>query len=101
VRNTKVVDVIRELESFGIEVCVHDPVCSESEASEEFGLQLRSFRDLTKASATILAVAHKQFLAMTPADWMGITERNGCIIDVKAKLSAQDVKESGLHLWQL
>ncbi len=60
-RNSRVVDVIRELESFGIRVNVHDPVASARDAENEYGIRLVDWEQLPLAEATVVAVAHQKF----------------------------------------
>jgi UDP-N-acetyl-D-galactosamine dehydrogenase len=60
-RNSKVIDVIRELQSFGCNVLVHDPVAESAEAEHEYGVSLTAWNDLPRASAIVAAVAHKEY----------------------------------------
>jgi UDP-N-acetyl-D-galactosamine dehydrogenase len=101
VRNTKVVDVIEELRSFGAEVFVHDPVCDASDVKREYGLQLHELDALPRADATVLAVAHRQFRAMSVEQFARLTVPGGCIIDVKATLPRAAFAAVGLDLWQV
>ena len=55
-------DIIHELESYGVEVAVHDPLASEKEALHEYDVALTRWDDLPVADAIILAVAHEEFL---------------------------------------
>eukprot|EP01031_Cornospumella_fuschlensis_P000659 gene659-834_t len=66
-RNSKVIDVIRELESFGATVHVHDPVAEADEAQHEYGVDLVAWDRLPQANAIVAAVAHKE-LADKPLD---------------------------------
>jgi UDP-N-acetyl-D-galactosamine dehydrogenase len=100
-RNSRVIDVIQELRSYGVEAFVHDPVVSAQDAKEEYDIDLVDWKALPAAAATILAVAHKEFLARPISDFAGKTQRGGCIVDVKAKLDPQAVQEQGLKLWRL
>ncbi|MDA1118735.1 MAG: hypothetical protein O2979_12205 [Proteobacteria bacterium] len=100
-RNSRVIDVIQELRSYGIEVFVHDPVVSPHDAKEEYGIDLVGWRELPAAAATILAVAHKEFLARPVSDYASKTQRGGCLVDVKAKLDPKAVQEQGLTIWRL
>jgi len=100
-RNSRVIDVIQELRSYGVEVFVHDPVVSAHEAKEEYGLELAAWDALPVASATVLAVAHNVFLARPVADFAAKTARGGCLVDVKAKLDPLAVEKQGLKLWRL
>ena len=64
IRNSKVVDIIRELHEFGVETFVHDPLAAPEDALHEYGLKLADWDSLPVADALIVAVAHKQFLEM-------------------------------------
>jgi UDP-N-acetyl-D-galactosamine dehydrogenase len=101
VRNTKVVDVINELITFGVDVFVHDPVCDASDVQREYGIGLLAFDELPLADATVIAVAHEAFRKLDPAAFTRFTVRGGCIIDVKACVSKAALLECGLESWQL
>ena len=100
-RNSRVIDVIRELESYGVRVAVHDPVVSAAEARHEYGIELSSWDELPVADATVLAVPHKEFLQRQTRDFISKTGTSGCLIDIKSKLDAQAVEEAGLAIWRL
>lgn len=100
-RNSRVIDVIRELESYGVRVAVHDPVVSAAEARHEYGIELSSWDELPVADATVLAVPHAEFLKRQTRDFISKTGKNGCLIDIKSKLDAQAVEEAGLAIWRL
>lgn len=100
-RNSRVIDVIQELRSYGVDVAVHDPVVDPHDAREEYGIDLVDWKDLPSAVATILAVAHKEFLARPISDYAGKTQRGGCLVDVKAKLDPKALEEQGLRVWRL
>ena len=61
IRNTKVVDIINELKSYGVHVDVHDPWVNEADATHEYGLQLVEEPNENHYDAVVIAVAHKQF----------------------------------------
>src|SRR6185295_14972643 len=83
IRNSKVIDVIRELEQFGCEVFVHDPEADPDDTLHEYGVKLRSWSELPVADATILAVAHQSFLSLTPEQIMEKTVKRGVLALVK------------------
>jgi UDP-N-acetyl-D-mannosaminuronate dehydrogenase len=60
-RNSKVIDVINELKSYGCTVHVHDPVAESAEAEHEYGVSLTAWDKLPRAAAIVGAVAHKQY----------------------------------------
>src|SRR3954467_2494527 len=83
IRNSKVIDVIRELEQFGCEVFVHDPEADSDETQHEYGVKLRSWSELPVADAIILAVAHKDFVEMPAEKYLEKVVRQGCFVQVK------------------
>jgi UDP-N-acetyl-D-glucosamine/UDP-N-acetyl-D-galactosamine dehydrogenase len=100
-RNSKVVDVILELQSYGIQVSVHDPLVSAAEAHHEYGIDLSSWDALPTADALVLAVAHREFLAQ---GWTALTSKvrpKGCMIDVKAALDRDGLEAAGYRVWRL
>jgi UDP-N-acetyl-D-galactosamine dehydrogenase len=100
-RNSKVVDVVRELESFGVEVSVHDPQSSPDEAMHEYGIRLVGWEELPAADALILAVAHRQFLSMPFETLTSKVVPEGCVIDVKSALDRSRLEAAGLRVWRL
>jgi UDP-N-acetyl-D-glucosamine/UDP-N-acetyl-D-galactosamine dehydrogenase len=101
IRNSKVVDVIRELESFGADVSVCDPRASPEHASHEYGLSLTQWKDLPKVDALVIAVAHEEFLAQPLEDLLSRVVPGGCVIDVKARLDKAKVEARGFRFWRL
>jgi UDP-N-acetyl-D-galactosamine dehydrogenase len=100
-RNSKVIDVINELKTFGIEVHVHDPVPDPKEAVHEYGIELAPWDALPRADALVAAVAHRQFLALSPTQLAAKVAANGCVMDVKARLDATALRAAGLSVWRL
>jgi UDP-N-acetyl-D-galactosamine dehydrogenase len=100
-RNSKVVDIIRELHEFGVETYVHDPAASKDDALHEYGIRLCDWDDLPAADATILAVAHKCFLDYPVAEYAKKIVRHGCFIDVKAVFDPAEFRREGLRVWRL
>ncbi|MFZ2627867.1 MAG: UDP binding domain-containing protein, partial [Rugosibacter sp.] len=83
-RNSKVPDIITELQSYGVTVSVHDPLADADEAMHEYGLALTAWDELPAADAVVIAVAHDAYRQLGAA---GIAERlnaAGCIVDVKS-----------------
>jgi UDP-N-acetyl-D-galactosamine dehydrogenase len=101
IRNSKVVDIIRELESFGVAVQVHDPLAQAAAAEHEYGIRLSSTDALLPSDAVVLAVSHDQYVA---DGWPAIVRllKGGCgiVFDVKAKLDPA-ATPPGVELWRL
>ncbi|WP_421874956.1 nucleotide sugar dehydrogenase [Marinoscillum sp.] len=83
IRNSKVIDIYRELTDFGIDVDVHDPQADPDEVLQEYGFELVKNPDLTNYKGLILAVAHQAYLSQ---DWNAIRKNVSVIYDVKACL---------------
>jgi UDP-N-acetyl-D-galactosamine dehydrogenase len=100
-RNSKVVDIVRELDSFGIAVQVHDPLASGDEALSELGIALTDMSSLRPADAVILAVGHEHYVS---AGWPMVTSLlkngEGLVFDVRSKLDRK-TKPGGVELWRL
>jgi UDP-N-acetyl-D-galactosamine dehydrogenase len=100
-RNSKVIDVIRELESYGVTVHVHDPVAAPEEAMHEYGVRLVPWEHLPRANAIVAAVAHKEFKARPLDDYVGKLAPGGLYVDVKCQADAAALRSRGLHVWRL
>ncbi len=100
-RNSKVVDIVRELELFGLTVQIHDPLASAADAKHEYGLTLTDFSSLRPADAIIVAVAHDHYIA---GGWPLIERMleggKGLVLDIKMKLD-RATTPSGIELWRL
>ena len=100
-RNSRVIDVINELKSYGIEVYVHDPLASKSEAMHEYGVELVSWKDLPVADAIVMAVVHNNLLDMPLPEYLSKVKQNGCFIDVKSRFDRDALQAAGLRVWRL
>jgi len=100
-RNTKVIDCIRELEPLGINVRVCDPVANAKDAKREYDIELVDMNELQDMDAVILAVAHTVFQEMDRADFFGRCRKGAPIMDVKCMLDPEEVCSAGLSLWRL
>lgn len=100
-RNTKVIDIIRELQEYGVEVQVTDPMADPAEAHHEYGLKLTPFEDLRHADAVVLAVAHGTFLKLTTPELLKLAGEKPVIIDVKSALKGDELRAAGASYWRL
>jgi UDP-N-acetyl-D-galactosamine dehydrogenase len=100
-RNSRVVDIVRELASFGIVAQVHDPLALAAEAEHEYGVRLVEMPSLSRADAVILAVAHDDYVR---GGWAMIEKLlkpgGGVVLDVKNMLDRAG-KPPGVELWRL
>jgi UDP-N-acetyl-D-galactosamine dehydrogenase len=100
-RNSRVIDVIHELRSYGADVRVHDPVADAREAVHEYGVELTPWSALPRAHALVLAVAHREFAARPVGDFIAKLEPGGLFVDVKCQADANSLRASGISVWRL
>jgi len=105
IRNSKVIDIVRELEEYQVEVLVHDPLADPEEVRHEYGLELTDPADAGPVDAVIWAVAHDAFVRdFTPSRLKELCGNgNGCgvVVDVRSVLEREAVEELGLRYWSL
>lgn len=90
-RNTRIVDIIDELQQFGINVEVYDPWVDVAEAEEEYGIKVEKELKKDEYDAVILAVSHDQFKEMGASDIHALGKDNHVLYDVKYLLSPDEV----------
>ena len=100
-RNSRVIDIINELRTFGVDIFVHDPVPQAGDARHEYGIDLVSWEQLPVADAMIAAVAHQPFLSMPVSALASKVVKNGCFIDVKSQFDQTALRAAGLRVWRL
>jgi len=101
VRNSKVIDVVRELRSFGANVFVHDPIADPAECEHEYGVQLTEWEALPKAGAIVAAVSHTEYAAMGLTVLASKLVRGGVFADVKCSHDPEAIRRLGLVGWRL
>jgi len=100
-RNSRVIDVVRELESYGAKVHVHDPVASPTDAAHEYGVKLVDWDELPRAGAIVAAVAHGHFRERTVDDMVAKLHPGGVFMDVKGQADAAALRNHGIEVWRL
>lgn len=101
IRNSKVIDIVRELTRVGIAVQVHDPLAAADDVDHEYAIALTAFETLKPADAVILAVAHGDYLAGGwPLMVALLKGAQGIVLDVKSRLDRAR-KPDGIELWRL
>jgi UDP-N-acetyl-D-galactosamine dehydrogenase len=101
IRNTRVVDVVDELKSYGARVHVHDPIASPSEAREEYGIELVSWEALPRSPAIVAAVPHRALLRRSAQDYADKLMGGGLLVDVKCKADVKELRSAGISVWRL
>ena len=104
-RNSKVDDIIKRLNSYGITPLVVDPWADEKEAFREYGVKLSRLEEISDADCLIVAVAHDMFRKMTLAQYKKLyrnaPDNEKVLLDVKGLFNVNELKESGLCWWRL
>ena len=101
-RNTKVIDIYRELQEYGITPVVADPAADADEAKRLYGIEFVDMDTIRDMDAVILAVSHEQFKGLTVADFDKFYgERRKVLIDVKSMLDKTAFNEAGYVYWRL
>ena len=105
-RNTRVIDVIRELQEYGVDVLVHDPLADAGEVRHEYGLSFAALDELANLDALILAVPHKAYAENGVLEPVALHARfavpdKALLLDVKGCLSPSAVQAEGMAYWRL
>jgi UDP-N-acetyl-D-galactosamine dehydrogenase len=101
IRNSKVIDVIRGLESWGLNVIVHDSQANSSETEREYGIKLASSKEFVNLDAIVTCVAHREYKELTASDYRGMLGGNGAVFDIKCIMNREDFAQQGVRLWRL
>jgi UDP-N-acetyl-D-glucosamine/UDP-N-acetyl-D-galactosamine dehydrogenase len=100
-RNSKVIDLIREFQSFGIKVNVCDPIAEPSDAIHEYGISLIPLSALKKTDCVVLAVNHKEFLKNNAEKVLDLINKNGLLVDVKSAIDPALSQAINITTWRL
>lgn len=105
IRNSKVVDIIKRLNEFGIQPTIVDPWAREEDTLKEYGMKLTTLKDVKNADCIIVAVAHDEFknvnIDKIKTLYRKADDREKVLIDVKGIYDISTLKESGLNWWRL
>jgi UDP-N-acetyl-D-galactosamine dehydrogenase len=100
-RNSKVMDVIREFQDYGIKVQVSDVQADPVEASSEYGIELIGFDELRPATAVVVAVSHSIYRSLSAEQLTAIMKQNPVLIDVKGIYDRTTMRNAGIRVWRL
>ncbi|KDD69730.1 UDP-N-acetyl-D-galactosamine dehydrogenase [Pseudomonas sp. BT76 TE3572] len=100
-RNSRVIDIIRELEDFGVKVQVFDPEAEAAEALHEYGVSLLKLDELQPAAAVVIAVAHDAYARWTNDEYLKLMHTAPVVIDVKGICDGPALQSAGARFWRL
>jgi UDP-N-acetyl-D-galactosamine dehydrogenase len=99
IRNSRVPDILTELNTFGIKPVAHDPLASPEEVGHEYGLTLERLPRFKDLDALILAVPHRQYLEK-PGKLTAMLREGGVLVDIKSTLDPKTIP-GNLRYWSL
>lgn len=100
-RNTRVVDIIKVLRGYGVDLVVHDPVADPQDAAAHYALELTPWDSLGRLDGAVLAVAHEAFVSAPLSRWLALLKRPAVVIDVKSMLSDTAAWPDDIAIWRL
>jgi len=101
-RNTRVVDIVHELEEYGIQVLVHDPMADPDEAYQHYQLNLCTMDMLKGVDAVVVAVMHKVYRELGLSGIAGLcTNGQPIVVDVKSILDQEEANRQNIIYWRL
>ena len=102
-RNTKVIDIVKELEEYGIHALVSDPEAEAEEVYREYGIHMVDMSEVKDMDAVILAVAHTAFTKLTERDFkqMFSVDSKKVLLDIKGLLNRKEYENAGYLYWRL
>ena len=100
-RNTKVIDIIKELEEYGVHIQVNDPRANPDEAKDKYGIHLIPFDRLEKSDALIIAVAHDCFKTLNIEVLKGIMNDHAILFDLKGIFDKEIIRENKIELLRI
>ena len=101
-RNSKVADLVKELQEFGCEVYVNDPLAEAEQALHEYGITLREWHQLPQnADAIVAAVSHAKYTTQPVANLLAPLKRCGVFIDIKSAYMHEAITATGAYMWRL
>ena len=101
IRNSKVFDIIKELQDYGVTCLPHEPLANSADVKHEYGIDLVEFEQLNKLNAIILAVPHKEYQSLDPQVLKKQFATQPIIIDVKSILDRDAFEQAGFTVWRL
>lgn len=99
IRNSKVIDIYRELCAFGVKPLVHDPLADPATVKRAYGVELSPIEEFRDLGALIYAVPHEEYAELEPK-LEDMTASDGIIVDIRAKLNRGDLR-NGVRYWSL
>ncbi len=101
IRDTRVIDIIKELQSYEVDVLVHDPIADKKTTQNEYGIELVDWNCLTNLDAILITVAHKKYLRLSKQEILDILNARGLIMDIKNIINLVAFSDTDITVWRL
>jgi UDP-N-acetyl-D-galactosamine dehydrogenase len=105
IRNTRVIDIVKELKEYGLSPMIADPEADAEEARHEYGIEIALIEDVKDMDAIVIAVGHNQFLEFIQSDFLRMfknSENNKKILlDIKGILDRKEFESASYRYWRL
>ena len=101
IRNSRVIDLIRELQDYGVEVQINDPLADPVAAEHGYGVKLVPFENLKPADAVVIAVGHQTYRNLAVAELRSLMKNKPVLIDVKSLYDEKALQQAGIRVWRL
>ncbi len=100
-RDTRAIEIINALKSYGVDLFVNDPIADESQVKKDYGIDLVKWDDLNHLDAIIVAVSHLYYLTLKKDEFLKKLKRPGLMMDIKGIFKMDDFIDTGIQLWRL
>lgn len=100
-RNSKVVDLVTAFKNYGIDPIVTDAMAESKEAIEIYGVELSDLETIKNCDLVVVAVAHKEYKALTADDYIAMLTSNGVLFDIKGILPREELVDKGIAVWRI
>ncbi len=103
-RNTKVIDIVKELKEYGVNVVVADPIADKDEAKRLYGIDFVDIKDVKECNAVVFAVAHERFKDINVEDINKMLIKNNTskvLVDIKGIFDRKEMEALGYNYWRL
>jgi len=101
IRNTKIIDIVNELKTFGVELMIFDPIANPQEVKDVYNIELTKKENLTDLSAILMAVPHEEFDSYSIEDYDELYRESKVMVDIKGKYSQSEFEKNNYYYWSL
>ena len=102
IRNSKMIEIYKNLESYGLNIFAYDPYVNATELLTEFNIKMHDINTISKkVDAIIYGVSHKIFKKINDKMLKRLLSDEGVIYDIQSNLDFKSLAKSGIKIWQL